>query len=137
MAHVASHAALDRLARQTHYRHGRWAEWLAVALLMMRGYRILGRRQRTPFGEIDVVARRGGRVAFIEVKLRRTLAEAEASLTPRQAERIGRAAECWMNGHRAFQDHEMGMDLVLVVPWAWPRHLRNAFHASWDSWRRR
>src|SRR5262245_36647438 len=51
----------ERLAR---YRRGRLSELLAAALLMAKGYRILARRCRTPYGEIDLIALRGSRLAF-------------------------------------------------------------------------
>ena len=124
----------ERLAR---YWRGHWSEWMAVIYLTLRGYRILARRYKSPFGEVDIIARRGRRLAFIEVKGRPTLAEAEWSLTPMQAERIGRAAEHWMGRRRRYRGHEMGMDLILIGRGSRPRHLPNAFHGSWDAWRRR
>jgi putative endonuclease len=123
--------------RQSRYRRGRSAEWLAVALLAAKGYRILARRHRTPYGEIDIVARRGRRLAFVEVKQRKTLAEAEWALTPYQEERIVRAAEHFMARRPRYAGHEMGLDLVLIVPWQRPRHLMNAFGWRGDGWRRR
>ncbi len=99
---------------------------MASLLLMAKGYRILARRQRTPFGEVDLVAARGRRLAFVEVKRRLTLADAQASLTPHQAARIARAADYWLDRHPAYRDHEIGLDAVLVVPRRWPAHLRNA-----------
>ena len=123
--------------RRARYWRGHVAEWLAVALLVVRGYRILARRYRSPFGEIDIIARRGRRLAFVEVKRRPTMAQAEAALGAMQAERIGRAAEHFMGRHRRYRHHEMGMDVVLVAPGSWPRHEPNAFHGSWDTWKRR
>jgi putative endonuclease len=93
---------------------------------MLKGYRILARRHRTPFGEIDIIAVRPGRIAFVEVKRRRTLADAEASLTPHQGSRIGRAADDWLARRPAYRDREIGLDAVLVVPRRWPRHVPNA-----------
>src|SRR5262245_23358717 len=58
-------ASPERIAR---YRRGRLSEWLAAAVLLGKGYRLLGRRIRTPFGEIDLIALRGRRLAFVEVK---------------------------------------------------------------------
>jgi putative endonuclease len=123
--------------RVTRYWRGHVAEWIAAAYLIVRGYRILARRFRTPFGEVDIVARRGKRLAFVEVKRRPTVTEAEWSFGPTQGERIGRAAEHFMRRHRRYRDHEMGMDLILVGQRGWPCHLPNAFHAPWDSWKRR
>ena len=59
-------------SRQKAYRRGHRGEWLAAAALMLKGYRILSRRHRTRFGEIDLIARRGDLVLFVEVKARRT-----------------------------------------------------------------
>ena len=55
----------DRLER---LRRGNIAELIAAGLLMAKGYRILARRHRTPYGEIDVIAARWRRIAFVEVK---------------------------------------------------------------------
>lgn len=115
-----------RRERHARLRRGLTSEWIAVALLLAKGYRILGRRVRTPHGEIDIVAGRGSRLAFVEVKRRRTAADAEAAVTPWQAERIARAAEHWVSRRPRFADHEIGLDVILVVPWRRPLHLQNA-----------
>jgi len=112
----------DRIAR---YRRGRWSEWIAAAALLARGYRILGRRVRTPYGEIDLIAVRGCRLAFVEVKRRATRAEAEAALTTRQAGRMARAAEFWVSRHAAFREHDFGFDAIFVVPGRLPIYLPN------------
>lgn len=112
--------------RRLRLRRGLSAEWVAVFLLMAKGYRILAQRHRTPYGEVDIIAVRGRRVAFVEVKRRPTADGAEASLTPHQAGRIGRAADYWLARRPAFQSHEIGLDAVLVVPRRWPRHIPNA-----------
>jgi putative endonuclease len=116
-------ASAERLAR---YRRGRFSELVAAAALMAKGYRILGRRVRTPYGEIDLIAVRGRRLAFVEVKRRATRAEAEAATSPRQAARMGRAAEHWVGTHVRYRDHDRGMDLVLVLPARLPVHLPDA-----------
>ena len=116
-------ASRERLAR---LRRGRFAELIAACLLIAKGYRILARRHRTPHGEIDLIAERWKRVAFVEVKRRATMADCEAALTPRQAERIGRAADQWLARHARFRDHDIGLDAILVAPGHLPRHLPNA-----------
>jgi putative endonuclease len=121
--HVAQAPSPERVAR---YRRGRFSELLAAAALIAKGYRILGRRVKTPFGEIDLIALRGRRIAFVEVKRRTTRLEAEAAIARRQAGRIARAAEFWISRHPRYRDHDRGLDAMLVVPGRFPVHLRNA-----------
>jgi putative endonuclease len=113
----------DRLGR---YRRGRISELVAAAVLLGKGYRILVRRCRTPYGEIDIVAVRGRRLAFVEVKRRATTLDGEAALSTRQAGRIARAAEFWISRNPRFRDREPGIDAILVSPGRWPRHLPGA-----------
>jgi putative endonuclease len=117
----------ERIGR---YRRGYWSEWLAAAALLAKGYRILARRCRTPYGEIDLVAVRGRRVAFVEVKRRPTRLDAEAAITPRQAGRIGRAAEYWISRHAAYRDHDRGLDVVFVTPARLPVHVPDALQIA-------
>jgi putative endonuclease len=117
----------DRLVeRRKRLRHGRWAEIMATALLLAKGYRILARRHVTPYGEVDIIAARRDRVAFIEVKHRATMADAEAALTPAQGDRIARAADYWLSRHSAYLERQVGIDAVLIVPRRWPRHIPHA-----------
>ena len=117
----------DRIAR---YRRGRRSVWVAAAALWAGGYRIVGGRVRPPHGEIDLIAVRGRRLAFVEVKRRATRAEAEAALTTRQAGRMARAAEFWVSRHAAFREHDRGLDAMLVVPGRLPIHLPDALHGT-------
>ena len=112
--------------RQRRYRQGHRGEWLAAAYLKAKGYRILGRRVATGAGEIDIIALRRGRVAFVEVKRRSDLAAAEASVSSRQRQRIHRAADLWLAHHASYQTCQMGFDLIFVLPWRLPKHLPNA-----------
>src|SRR5580693_3963492 len=83
-------------ARVAAFRTGLSAESRAAAYLMAKGYRILAKRFRTPYGEIDIVARRRNLVAFVEVKARATLDDAAFAVTPRQQGRIIDAAQAWL-----------------------------------------
>ena len=76
------------LARVAAFRTGVSAEGRAAVFLMAKGYRILARRYRTSYGEIDIVARRRNLLAFIEVKARASLDEAAYAVTPRNQRRI-------------------------------------------------
>lgn len=112
--------------RRSRERRGRRSELLAAVALLIKGYRILALRHKTRAGEIDIVAVRGRRLVFVEVKRRRTFADAEASIGPRQRARVRRAAALWLARHPRYIDHDQVFDIVFLVPWHWPRHLENA-----------
>jgi putative endonuclease len=111
--------------RRARLRRGHIAEMLAAAALMAKGYRILGRNVKTRAGEIDIIAVRGKRLAFIEVKRRLTADAAEAAIGGRQAARIRAAADYWLARRPRYHAHEQGFDLILLVPRRWPRHIPN------------
>ncbi len=106
------------------------AESRACVYLIAKGYRILARRFKTPHGEIDIVARRRGLLAFIEVKARATLDDAAYSVTPQQQARIVNAAQMWLSTHDDHAQLDMRFDVVLIAPKSLPRHLMAAFDAS-------
>ena len=120
--------ATDQTRRRARERKGRLAELAAALLLMCKGYRILARRVRGPFGEIDLIAVRGRRLAFVEVKSRKTLQVAQESVSPRQSQRMRAAAERWVWRHPAYRGHEFGLDAVLLgasfIPGHWPNALQ-------------
>lgn len=110
------------------YRQGHRAEWVAALWLMMKGYRILGFRLRTPRGEIDLLARRGGVLAVVEVKLRPTLAEASEAVTPEQADRLAAAART-LASRPAFRRLAVRGDIVALAPGRFPRHMIGAWNS--------
>lgn len=112
------------------FRSGLSAEAAAAAWLILKGYRILARRYRTPHGEIDIVARRQQLIAFVEVKARATLDDAAYAVTPRQQQRIINSAQGWLMTHPEHAEFEMRFDAVLIAPRRLPRHLQAAFDAS-------
>jgi putative endonuclease len=117
-------------ARVAAFRTGLSAETRAAAFLMAKGYRILARRFRSPYGEIDIVARRRNLVAFVEVKARASLDDAAWAVTPRQQRRIIDAAQAWLMTHPEHADFELRFDVMLIAPRHLPRHLLAAFDAS-------
>jgi putative endonuclease len=117
-------------ARAAAFRVGLSAEGRAAALLVANGYAIAARRFRTPAGEIDIVARRGNELVFVEVKARGRRADAAEALTPRQRRRIVAAAEIWLRDHPDDGLREIRFDVVLVPPRGRPTHLAAAFDAS-------
>jgi putative endonuclease len=111
--------------RRARLRRGRFAEMLAAAALMAKGYRIVGRNVKTRAGEIDIIAVRGERLAFVEVKRRLSRGDVEAAVGARQAARIRAAADHWLAKRPRYHQHVQGFDLVLLVPRRWPHHIPN------------
>ena len=108
-------------------RAGRQWEWLCAFWLMAKGYRLLGFRLKTPFAEVDILARKGAVVAVIEVKRRASLAEALAAVTPTQRDRLRRAALHLLRGRQVGAGEAIRLDLIALAPGRWPRHLRGAW----------
>jgi putative endonuclease len=112
------------------FRTGLSAESRAAAYLIAKGYRILAKRFRTPYGEIDLVARKRNLIAFVEVKARASLDDAAWAVTPRQQQRIINAAQAWLAAHPEHAEFDMRFDAMLIAPRSLPRHLLAAFDAS-------
>lgn len=110
------------LGRQQAERRGRHAETLAAWYLRARGWRIVAVRARTPVGEVDLIARRGKTLAFVEVKQRATMEAAEISLDRRRLQRVAAAAE-WLLPRFLKGAETARIDVIYIVPRRWPRHL--------------
>ena len=115
------------MSRQRRERAGRLAEAAVAWHLRLRGYRILARRFATPVGEIDLVARRGGLLVFVEVKRRARVVDAVAALLPVQQERIARAAGAFLQRRPELAACAVRFDLVAVAPWRLPRHVADVW----------
>jgi putative endonuclease len=111
-------------------RRGRLAEFLCGWHLRLRGWHIVARHWRCPAGEIDILARRGRVLAIIEVKSRRDLASAAASLLPRQRRRIARAASAFLMTRPDLAALTLRFDVMLVAPPRPPRHLAGAWRSD-------
>jgi len=118
----------NKTDRQKAFKRGVWAERIAALYLMAKGYRIVARREQTPVGEIDLIARRGKTLAFIEVKARSTRTEAAHALGVNQRHRIERAAVAW-SAHRPWTAAmTLRFDVVWMGRGKLPQHIPNAWH---------
>lgn len=114
---TATRSPRSRWPRRSPAQAGRDGERLAALLYLLRGYRVIGRDVRTPYGQLDVVCRRGRLLVVVEVKRRRTRGRygAAHALSRVQAERLDRATahlqrRCrWASGSR--------IDLVAIDGW--------------------
>ncbi|MCO6187341.1 YraN family protein [Rhizobium sp. L1K21] len=113
--------------RRRAFRLGHLAEFYAAAYLLFRGYRILQLRYRTKAGEIDIIARKGNLIAFVEVKARRTVEDALFSVGERNKARIRAASRIWLAKQKDFSELSWRYDILAVTPWRLPSHVPDAF----------
>ncbi len=111
-------------------RRGRFAETLCVWSLRLRGWKILARRltgkRGLGVGEIDIVAKRGKVIAFIEVKARARREDALDAVTGAQRLRIARAAEVFLARYPGGESCDIRFD-VMTVTRGLPVHLEDAW----------
>lgn len=117
------------MKRQAAEKRGRQAERIAAWWLRLKGWKIVGRRMRTPAGEVDLVARRGGMLAFVEVKARATGAELDLAIDERRLSRVAAAAEMLFYD-LSLPGDDMRIDVILLAPGRPPRHLANVWHGG-------
>ncbi len=113
----------DRRAAET---RGREGETKAAWYLRLKGWRILDRRVRTPAGEVDLVAKRGKLIAFVEVKTRASAAELDYAIDEYRLRRVAAAAEYLMPRYAGPHD-DIRVDVILIAPGTLPRHIENAW----------
>lgn len=113
-------------ARRAAEAAGRRGERIAGWWLRLKGWRILDRRVRTAAGEVDIVARRGNLVAFVEVKARATVGELDFAIDERRLARVAVAAEMLMARYAGPGD-DIRVDVILIAPGSRPRHIENAW----------
>jgi putative endonuclease len=112
--------------------NGRLAEYFAAILLQFGGYVILGRRVKTKRGEIDLIAKRGKVLAFIEVKMRKKFVETGEILRATQMSRIVAAATGWASARAWAKNCIWRYDVLIIYPWRWPVHIRDAWRPQYD-----
>jgi putative endonuclease len=120
---------------QSTYRQklGKLAENLASRELVSRGYQILQRRFRTQFGEIDIVARDGGTLVFVEVRARagEDYGSAEDSITARKIWKMTRMAQEYVMGH-GLDDVDCRFDVV-AVDWSGAEPVLTLYQSAFDA----
>jgi len=114
-------------ARRRAERAGHMAERVAALLLRLKGYRLVGRRVRTPLGELDLLARRGGVLAVVEVKARSGHGAALEAISERQRRRIAKAAEAVLARDPRLAGLTLRFDVVAVGRWRLPLHIIDAW----------
>lgn len=105
---------------------GREGEAEAAMWLAQAGWRIVAERVKTKAGEIDLIAKRNGLVAFVEVKWRTRAAALGDAIDERRLARVAAAVECvWQDYAMAGED--IRIDVILLAPGHKPTHIENAW----------
>jgi putative endonuclease len=112
----------DARDRRKALSRGRFAESMAAMVLFSKGYEIIARRYLVKGGEIDIIARRGDTILFVEVKARPTLAEAYFAIDHVKGRRMSRAVRVWLAANPWAVRFCLRGDAIFVAPWTWPRH---------------
>ena len=114
------------MKRELAERRGRRGEGWAGWWLRLQGWRIVARRVKTPRGEIDLIARRWGTVAFVEVKWRAGDQDLALAIDEYRLRRVAAAVEA-VSHHYARPEDTIRIDVLLLAPGRWPRHIVNAW----------
>ena len=117
--------ALER--RHATFLRGHRAEWLAMLLLIARGYRPLARRFSAAGGEIDLIVVKGDTIVFVEVKARGLMDDALSAISATKRRRFSRAARAWLARHPWAADRTWRADAVFIAPRRWPQHIVSVF----------
>ncbi|GGD51463.1 YraN family protein [Erythrobacter arachoides] len=114
------------MKRQLAESSGRDAEARAARWLEQQGYEVLARRVKTKAGEIDLIARTHGLVAFVEVKWRHRAADLDFAIDEHRLARVaaatGAVAHLYATG-----GEDIRIDVILLAPGMEPRHIVNAW----------
>lgn len=117
--------------KMNNYYSGHLAEYVALNYMRIKGWRkvatnyITGRG--TGAGEIDLIVQKRRTLVFIEVKKRVSIENAAYAITPKQQERIRRAAESFLALHQQYADFDIRFDAILVKLPLRIVHIENAF----------
>ena len=118
--------------RQAARARGMDAERLAEWLLRLKLFRIIDRNYRIRDGELDIVARRGRLVVFVEVKARTSIYEGMESVSGRKQQRISRAARQWLSAHPWAMTCSLRADGIFLAPGRLPHHVPSLFTLTLD-----
>lgn len=105
---------------------GREGEAEAAMFLAQRGWQIVAERVKTKAGEIDLIAKRTGLVAFVEVKWRARSASLNDAIDERRLRRVAAAAACLWQDY-ANNGEDIRIDVILLAPGRQPTHIENAW----------
>ncbi|MCA0371721.1 MAG: YraN family protein [Proteobacteria bacterium] len=106
---------------------GRFGEIVAIVFMTLKFYRLVSWREKTKAGEIDLIFIKGKALVFVEVKARKTIEIARASINKNQQKRIISGASHFTIRNQWAQKMAWRYDAILIAPFKFPVHIKNAF----------
>ena len=119
----------SRTARQRAEAAGRFSEQMAGWFLRLKGFGILAQRYKAPGGEIDIVAKRGGLIIFVEVKARQSMTDAIHATSNQNRRRVIAAADSFLARHPHLAECVLRYDIIAIAGWRL-RHLPQAWRSD-------
>ena len=116
------------MKRINSYKKGLLAELYAEIYLRVKLYQILEKRYKTPFGEIDVIARKKNTLICIEVKYRPNQDTGLEAVSAKSQKRIIHAAKHFLSRHPKWNSADIRFDIVTISPHFGIRHHINAWY---------
>ena len=104
---------------------GYFGEFVATLLLLCKGYRILEHRYKWNGGEIDIIAKRGNKISFVEVKTRKSEEKCQIAITPQQLNKIRKTSQLFLKRNPKYLNCDLSYDVILVADWSLPKHIEN------------
>lgn len=126
-SHSLANAKVVRPTRAENEARGRRGEWIAAWYLRLYGWRIIATRARIAGGEVDLIAKRRGTIAFVEVKWRNRASDLDLALDAQRLRRVATAVRR-LAPRYARHGEDVRIDALLLAPGHWPRHLVNIWH---------
>ena len=114
------------MKKRKSYNYGKLSEYIVCVILFFKGYRILKIRYKTKIGEIDIIAKKGGVLSFVEVKARADNSLSEV-LSQRQKKRIVNASKYFISNNSKFSNLGLSYDLVVFNNIFSFKHIKNAW----------
>lgn len=116
---------------QSNRAKGILAEWLAVMLLRLKGYEIIGQRLKgfkgSGIGEIDILARKKTTLVIVEVKARKSHEDAFSAILPSQKKRLIKAAKFILTRYPEWSHYTVRFDAIFIIPYHLPYHIVDAW----------
>lgn len=99
------------------------AENIAAFFLRCKFYQIIAKRFKSPFGEIDLIAKKGNQIIFIEIKARNDTSLMDF-ISKRQQQRIIKAGQYFLLKSKQYQSYNIRFDAIIMNKYFFPKHFK-------------